>query len=400
MVVTAPGEDSMATGVNGDQTDNNASASGAAYTYVRNGTVWRFQSYIRASNADPGDNFGASIAISRNIVLVDAPSEDGNSTVINGDQSNNSASAAGAACVLVRTGGAWVQQAYLKALNAESVDTYGFGVAIAGNTAVVTARGEDSSAIGVDGSFSNTGASAAGAAYVYLRKGGIWSHQGYLKASNTDQFDLFGDRVAMTADSIVISATGEDSTSGGGINGIPGNNGVSGSGAAYVFGRSGNQWAQEAFLKASNAGVSDMFGSVLAISPRDIVVGATGEDSSSITINFGQSDNTALESGAAYVYGGVRTSPASELGVFVDGIWYIDRDADYLYNPATETFGWGSPGDIPVRGDWNGDGVDDVGVYSNGLWYIDTNGDGVFNPTVDQHGWGLAGWEPIPGAWE
>jgi|GEM_PF-6617117 len=89
----------------------------------------------------------------------------------------------------------------------------------------------------------------------------------------------------------------------------------------------------------------------------------------------------------------------SRLGVFRDGTWFIDRDGDTVFDPASEVLGWGSSSGIPVEGDWNGDGYRDLGVFSRGTWFRDLNGDGVFDPTTEQQGWGLNTWIPIVGDW-
>ena len=86
------------------------------------------QAYLKASNTAAGDSFGISVAISGDTVVVGAHQEDSNASGVNGDQSDNSASGAGAAYVFTRSGGLWSQQAYLKASNAEADD--GFGVSV------------------------------------------------------------------------------------------------------------------------------------------------------------------------------------------------------------------------------------------------------------------------------
>jgi len=91
-------------------------------------------------------------------------------------------------------------------------------------------------------------------------------------------------------------------------------------------------------------------------------------------------------------------SPAA-LGVYSDGSWFLDRNGDFLFSSGSESKGWGSPGDQPVRGDWNGDGLDDLGVYSGGTWLLDRNGDGVFQPASEILGWGAPGFLPMPGDW-
>ena len=107
IIVGAPVEDSNATGVNGNQGDNSATDSGAAYVFVRNGTPWRQQAYLKASNAEANDGFGP-VAVSGDTVVVGAPGEAGSATGANGDQSDNSAPGSGAAYVFVRSGTNWI----------------------------------------------------------------------------------------------------------------------------------------------------------------------------------------------------------------------------------------------------------------------------------------------------
>jgi hypothetical protein len=72
VVIGAPNESSNATGVNGNQSDNSAPNSGAAYVFVRSGTNWIQQAYLKASNSGADDSFGASAAISGDTVVVGA----------------------------------------------------------------------------------------------------------------------------------------------------------------------------------------------------------------------------------------------------------------------------------------------------------------------------------------
>ena len=81
------------------------------------------------------------------------------------------------------------QQAYLKASNTDIGDEFGYSVAVSGDTAVVGAPEEASNATGVNGNQGDNSANEAGAAYVFVRSGGIWSQQAYLKASNTTPND-------------------------------------------------------------------------------------------------------------------------------------------------------------------------------------------------------------------
>ena len=89
--------------------------------------------------------------------------------------------------------------------------------------------------------------------------------QAYLKASNTDSSDGFGVSVAISGDTVVVGADGEDSNATV-VDGDQANNDASKAGAAYVFVRTAGGWSQQAYLKASNAESNDRFGASVAVS--------------------------------------------------------------------------------------------------------------------------------------
>lgn len=172
VIVGASFEASSATGVNGNQADNSAAGSGAAYVFVRSGGVWTQQAYLKASNTETVDRFGYSVAVSSNTVVVGAYHEDSNATGVNG-ANNNSALDSGAAYVFVRNETIWIQRAYLKASNTETNDSFGVSVAVSSDTAVVGANSEDSSATGINGSQANNTIANSGAAYVFVIPPGV-----------------------------------------------------------------------------------------------------------------------------------------------------------------------------------------------------------------------------------
>ena len=286
VVVGANTEDGNGTG---GESDNSANAAGAAYVFVRSGSSWSQQAYLKASNAGAGDGFGVAVAIAGDTVVAGAPNEDGNGT---GGESDNSASFAGAAYVFVRSGSSWSQQAYLKAANVEAGDAFGCAVAVDGDTVVAGAYGEDGNGTGGQ---SDNSANAAGAAYVFVRSGSSWSQEAYLKASNAEASDAFGYAVGVDGDTVVAGAYGEDGNSTGG----PLDNSVNNAGAAYVFTRSGTSWSQQGYLKASNVGAGDNFAHAVAVAGDTVVAGAPLEDGNG---TGGESDNSAADAGAAYVF--------------------------------------------------------------------------------------------------
>jgi hypothetical protein len=304
MAVGAHQEDSSSTGINGGQgNDSTTGNSGAVYVFTRNAGTWSQEAYIKASNTGASDFFGyyTAVALSGDTLAVGAYAEASSATGINGNEADNSMGNSGAAYVFTRNAGTWSQQAYIKASNTNAGDTFGQSVALSGDTLAVGAHFEDSNAVGVNGDDTNSLAPSSGAAYVFARNAGVWSQQAYLKASNTAIGDRFGASVALSDDALAVFAQGEDGADFG-INGTQTNNSSSSSGAVYAFVRDAGVWTQHFYIKSSNSDADDEFGWSLAISADTLAVGSQFEDSVATGINGNEADNTALESGAAYVF--------------------------------------------------------------------------------------------------
>ena len=303
IAVGAEREDAKVTKVDGNLVDYGWH-SGAAYVFVRQGGNWTQQAHVTPSNI--GGQFGRSVALAGDTLVVGAWTESSKATGINGDQSDMSANLAGAAYVFERQGSTWSQQAYLKASNTDKQDLFGSTVATSGDTIVVGADFEQSNATGVNGNQADNSDYGSGAAYVFVRQSGVWTQQAYLKASSLTS--RFGSSVGISGDAIVIGAM-RDRSSATGVDGEQAteadmSNGkvVAGSGAAYVFLRNGTTWTQHAYLKASNTGKEDTLGTGAAISGETVVVGAEGEASNATGINGNQADDSVPGAGAAYVF--------------------------------------------------------------------------------------------------
>jgi hypothetical protein len=139
--------------------------------------------------------------------------------------------------------------------------------------------------------------------YVFVRSArGAWTQQAYIKSSNTNPFDYFGFSVALSGDTLAVSAMAEDGGLGG-INVGDGDNAAGGAGAVYDFTRSAaGVWSQRAYIKASNAQQGDTFGQSVALNDGMLAVGAYREASAAKGINGNQADNNATQAGAAYVF--------------------------------------------------------------------------------------------------
>ncbi|GAB4513140.1 MAG: hypothetical protein OHK0046_13620 [Anaerolineae bacterium] len=281
LVVGAYGEDSNGSGPD----DNSALGAGAVYVFQRQGAAWVQTAYLKASNAAGGDNFGRSVVLDGDTLAVGALGEDSNGS----SPDDNSTAAAGAVYIFQRQGAAWIQAAYLKASNAGANDLFSFPVALDGDTLAVGALGEDS-----NGSSSGDNSAAdAGAVYVFQRQGAAWVQTAYLKASNAGAGDQFGSAVALNGEKLVAGAPFERSNGS-----SPNDNSTDAVGAVYVFQLQGTAWVQTAYLKASNAGVNDLFGYEVALNGNTLAVGAPFESGNGSS----PSDNSATAAGAIYIF--------------------------------------------------------------------------------------------------
>lgn len=296
IAIGAFGEDSKSS----TQTDNSATDAGAVYVFTRKDKIWTQQAYLKSSTAAAGNFFGYSVAISENSLVVGAMGENGGTSSGTGTTATTIARA-GTAYVFTRSTTTWAQQASLKASNPGANDLFGISVGISGDTVVVGAQNESSDSTGVNGAQDDDTQSNSGAAYVFTRSSSTWSQQAYLKASNTAKDDLFGHAVAIDGRTIVVGAH-QESSKARGVNKNQSDNSAAKSGAAYVFIRNGKKWLQQAYLKPSNTGAGDGFGYSVAVSGASVLIGSYGEDSNARGIQGDQGNNSALNSGAAYLF--------------------------------------------------------------------------------------------------
>ncbi|WP_428310800.1 GEVED domain-containing protein [Hydrocarboniphaga sp.] len=230
-------------------------SAGAAYVFVRNGTNWNQQSKLSADDGPVG-NFGDTVALSGDSVIIGA----------RGD--NGATSYEGSAYIFVRSGTIWTQQAKIRAEDSGQSDAFGIDVALFGDTILVGAFGDDF------GSYRNQGS-----AYVFTRSAAAWTQQSKLTTSDGAVEDNFGQSVAVSGDTLLVGAPGDDL--GANIE----------QGSVFVFVRSGSDWIQSAKLVAADGAEGDHFGISVALSGNTALIGA---DLHQVGSNSGQ--------GAVYVY--------------------------------------------------------------------------------------------------
>jgi hypothetical protein len=138
--------------------------------------------------------------------------------------------------------------------------------------------------------------------------------------------------------------------------------------------------------------------------------GTTGSDGNTIIkVNAGSAGTiTATASRTGYASGTTTVtanlvSPVFtrvKIGVYKEGIWYLDYDGSGTWNAGDRANMFGAIGWMPLIGDWNGDNKAEIGVYQNGVWYLDSNGNGAWDNGVDYaYSFGAPGWTPVPGKW-
>ncbi len=257
--------DTIVVSARGDNSDR-----GSAYVFTRESGVWKQVAKLTASDAAADDEFGYSVAV------------DGDTIVVGAYQDDDNGSSSGSAYVFTKSGGVWgkdpvsgtdrVETAKLTASDAVADDRFGYSVAVDGDTIVVGAYQDDDNG------------SSSGSAYVFTKSGGVWGKDpvsgtdrvetAKLTASDAAGFDYFGFSVAVDGDAIVVGARGASITNG----------------AAYVFSKPDTDWASSntaARLTASDGAAGDQFGAAVAVYEDTVVVGASRRD---------------RETGSAYVF--------------------------------------------------------------------------------------------------
>jgi hypothetical protein len=212
------------------------------------------QSYLKAPNPGSYNQFGSSVAVSGDTLLVTAWFESSGATGVDGDPNNTGAAQSGAAYVFVRDGDGWKQQAYLKPNDTTAADFFGTSAVLNGDTIVIGAIHE--------GLFEeSSGPSRPGAAYVFTRNAGVWSQTQRLAGAAQDGSDLFGAAVALDADTLAIGAPWEST-------------GGNQAGAVYVYQRNGSMFSEVQKLKSSKPTANARFGWSAALDGDHLVVGA------------------------------------------------------------------------------------------------------------------------------
>lgn len=280
--------------------------TGVVYTFVRSGVTWTQQQQLTAADASPGNDFGGSVAL------------DGDTLVVAARADGHAGEFSGAAYVFARTETVWGQQAKLTANDAAAWAVFGSSVDVEGDTVVV-------------GSPHSSGGPAAGA-YVFSRSGGDWSQQVKLTAPDAVVWDLFGKSVALDGDLIAVGAPGSSRAAEWG-------------GAVYTYTRDGTGlWAHQDVFTAPDATVEGAFGQAVSVAGNVIAVGAPGSGDAgsapgvvyAFTYSAGgwdqQSRQSADAAGDEFAWAVALDGTTAAVSAYQDGEAGVNAGAAYIAN--------------------------------------------------------------------
>jgi hypothetical protein len=262
--------------VGAPQHTSSGTARGQAYIFIRSGTSWVEQKVLAASDKSNNAQFG-----------VVAISSDGTYAVVGAPGAGSGGSSRGQAYIFIRSGVSWTEQQILQATDEDDGAIFGNSVSIdSTGTYVVIGAAE-----------ANSGGTARGQAYIFIRSGASWTEQQILQASDEANGVNFGRSVAIYGTRVIVTA--------------PHANGAgSDRGQAYIFNRSGTTWTQQKILTASDAQNGALFGGSshhsTSMCESYASVGSQDYDSSPATDN-----------GKVYVFSGKQTLDS---GVLSSGI--------------------------------------------------------------------------------
>jgi hypothetical protein len=278
---------------------------------------WDAGTKIQASDKQQSDYFGWSVSMS----------SDGTRVIVGAYSEDTGGDATGAAYIFALSGGSWSQEAKIQSSDIQASDYFGYRVSMSGDgTKVIVGANQES-----------TGATYAGAAYIFAYSSGSWSQEAKIQASDKQADDEFGQSVSMSSDGtkVIVGAWQEDT-------------GGSNAGAAYIFALSGGSWDTGTKIQASDKQDSDRFGYKVSMN----------SDGTKVIVGAWQDDTGGSNAGAAYIF------------ALSGGSWSQQAKIQASDKQAHDRFGrsvsMNSDGTKVIVGAWQ----DDTGGSNAGAAYI------------------------------
>jgi hypothetical protein len=240
------------------ETDDAAPLSGAAYVFVRKGTLWAEQAFLKPELPEHSEGFGWRVALDGDRLAIAArdrtvtPSSDGAAQA-----------RAGVVYTYQREQGRWRLQARLHASQPSAHAQFGWALSVSGNWLAVGAPGADSTA-GDDAADGGVDAFATGGAvYLFEAEDDQWLERAVVRALDGSPEHAFGRAVSLSGDTLAVGAPRWTA--------VEAPNTL---GAAFLYERRQNTWEQFADLRGVLAASGGEFGADLALDERTLVVGA------------------------------------------------------------------------------------------------------------------------------
>ncbi len=224
--------------------------SGAAYVFDFDGNNWSETTKLTASDAATNDNFGVSVSLSTDRVLIGAPGDD------------DFGISSGSAYIFEFDDNSWNEITKLNAVDGARQDSFGQTVSLSGDRVLVGASHDDDQG------------SNSGSAYVFEFDGNNWTETFKLTASDGASNDFFAHSMSLSGNRALIGAYKESFDTG----------------AVYVFDFDGNTWSETTKLTATDGTSDDYFGYSVSLSGNQSLIGAWGND------------DQGSASGSAYVF--------------------------------------------------------------------------------------------------
>lgn len=216
-------------------TINGNGGQGAVYVFDNGDNGWSQTAKLVASDGSGNNNFGWSVAVSGNNIIVGAPAAH---------------ALQGIAYIFTLNDSGWTQAAELTASNGTPFCDFGYSVAISGDKALIGSQGFPG-----DNTYK-------GAAYVFQKGDSGWAEQAILRPDVPNLGDFFGIAVALEAHTALVGAYGNKYSGG------------PGKGAVFAFSDASGSWAQAQKITANDGKKSDYFGLYVSVDGDQAVIGA------------------------------------------------------------------------------------------------------------------------------
>lgn len=223
--------------------DDNGTDSGSAYVFTRSGITWSQQAKLTGVDSATFDHFGTSVAIEGDTIVVGAPGS----------------GVAGKVYLFTRSGASWSQFATFTSSDGAEGDSFGKSISISGDSVAVGAHANDDNGV------------SSGSVYIFTKSGSDWVQEGKLLASDASAGDQFGTSLSLSGNSIAVGAKYSD------------DKGLS-SGSAYIFHRVGTTWTQQQKIISSDCVTGDQFGNAISLLNDKLIVGSVGDDDVAIGV--------------------------------------------------------------------------------------------------------------------